>query len=158
MHLPGEATVFQFNAACMVTAALAVLYAGHLSDRIGRKPLVYLSGALMTVVALVFIIFPVPQMVLVTGVLFGLGYGAFTSVDQALVTDVLPNQEDYGKDMGIWQIATILPQITGIIIGGLTLSLARSLPGHAGYSVLMGITTLFFALGTYFVHKVKGVR
>lgn len=158
MHLPGEATVFQFNAACMVSAVVAVLYAGSLSDRVGRKVLVYISGGIQTLVALIFIAFPLPQLVPVAGILFGLGWGAYSSVDQALVTDVLPNQEDYGKDMGIWQIASILPQITGIVIGGLTLTFFRSLPGRTGYAILMGVTTIFFGLGTYFVHKVKGVR
>jgi MFS family permease len=158
MHLPGESTVFQFNAACMVTATLAVLVAGSLSDRIGRKVLVYIAGGLMTAVALVFIIFPLPQLVLVAGALFGLGYGTFSSVDQALATDVLPNKDDYGKDMGIWQIASILPQITGIVIGGLTLTFFRAMPGRMGYAMLMGFTTVFFGLGTYFIHKVKGVR
>jgi len=158
MNLPGEATTFQFNAVCMVSATLAVLYAGHLSDRIGRKVIVYLAGGLMTAVAALFIFFPIPQMVLVTGALFGLGYGAFSSVDQALATDVLPNKDDYGKDMGIWQVASILPQITGIVIGGLTLSVLRTLPNHMGYSILLGFTMVFFFLGTYFVRKVKGVR
>ncbi|HYG57804.1 MAG TPA: MFS transporter, partial [Symbiobacteriaceae bacterium] len=159
MNLPGEATVFQFNAACMISATLAVLFAGTLSDRLGRrKILVYLAGGLMTLVALLFMLFPLPQMVLAAGVVFGLGYGTFSSVDQALVTDVLPTREHYGRDMGIWQIASILPQITGIVIGGLTLTFFRALPAHMGYSILMGITTLFFGLGTYFIYKVKGVR
>ncbi len=158
MGLPGELTVFQFTAATMVAATLAVLAAGVLSDRTGRKALVYLSGGMMTLVALLFALFPLPQLVLVAGALFGVGYGAYSSVDQALATDVLPNQDDYGKDMGIWQIASILPQITGIVIGGLTLDYFRSLPGHTGYSILMGLTTVFFGLGTVFIYRVKGVK
>lgn len=158
MNLPGEKTVFHFTAAMMVAATVAVLFAGQLSDRTGRKPMVYLSGALMTVVAMLFVFAPRPELVLIAGAIFGLGYGAYSSVDQALATDVLPNKDDYGKDMGIWQIASILPQITGIVIGGLTLDYFRSLPNHMGYSILMGITTVFFALGTFFVRKVKGVR
>ena len=62
------------------------------------------------------------------------------------------------KDMGIWQVASILPQITGIVIGALTLDALRSLPNHLGYSILMLITTLFFGLGTIFIYQVKGVR
>ncbi|HLN64482.1 MAG TPA: MFS transporter [Symbiobacteriaceae bacterium] len=158
LGLPGEATVFQFNAASMVAATIAVLYAGTLSDRVGRKVLVYLAGGLMTAVAAVLVFFPLPSLVMVTGLLFGLGFGTFSSVDQALATDVLPSQDDYGRDMGIWQVASILPQITGIVIGGMTLSFFRTLPNHMGYSILLGITTLFFGLGTYFIHKVKGVR
>lgn len=158
MGLPGEATVFTFVSATMVAALLAVLYAGWLSDRVGRKVLVYLAGALMSVVAILFVLAPVPQLVVVAGLIFGLGYGAFSSVDQALATDVLPNRDDHGKDMGIWQVASILPQITGIVIGGLTLNYFRALPNHMGYTALMLVTMLFFALGTVFIRKVKGVR
>ncbi|MFZ5824609.1 MAG: MFS transporter [Bacillota bacterium] len=158
MGLPGEKTVFAFTAACMVAAASAVLFSGALSDRHGRKLMVYIAGAMMTLVALLFIFFPFPWLVVPAGALFGLGWGAFTSVDQALATDVLPNKDDYGKDMGIWQVASILPQITGIVLGGVLLNLLRSLPNHLGYSALMAMTTLFFGLGTYFIHKVKGVR
>ena len=152
------ATVFKFNAASMVAANIALLFACKLSDRVGRKVLVYLAGGLMTAVAAVLVFFPLPSLVMVTGLLFGLGFGTFSSVDQALATDVLPSQDDYGRDMGIWQVASILPQITGIVIGGMTLSFFRTLPNHMGYSILLGITTLFFGLGTYFIHKVKGVR
>jgi len=158
MHLPGEKTVFTFTAACMAAAAATVLFSGTLSDRYGRKLMVYIAGGMMTLVALLFIFFPYPALVLPAGILFGLGWGAFTSVDQAMATDVLPNQEDYGKDMGIWQVASILPQITGILLGGLLLSGLRTLPNQLGYSVLMAVTTLFFGLGTYFIRKVKGVR
>jgi MFS family permease len=158
MRLPGESTVATFTAVMMITATLAVLAAGWLSDRTGRKMLIYLSGGLMTVVALLFALFPAPQLVLVAAALFGLGYGAFNSVDQALATDVLPHKDDYGKDMGIWQVASILPQITGIVIGSLTLTTLRTLPPQMGYGALMLATTLCFGLGTYFVRKVQGVR
>jgi len=158
MGLPGERTVSTFQIAVMVSATVAVLIAGTLSDRYGRKLMVYLAGGLMTVVALLFVLAPYPQIVLVAGAVFGLGYGSFNSVDQALATDVLPNKDDYGKDMGIWQVASILPQITGIVIGGLTLDALRNMPNHAGYSILMLITTLFFGLGTVFIRQVKGVR
>ncbi|MFZ5815926.1 MAG: MFS transporter [Bacillota bacterium] len=158
MGLPGERTVFTFTAATMVAAASAVLLSGWISDRAGRKVMVYISGAMMTLVALLFVFAPYPALVIPAGILFGLGHGAYTSVDQALATDVLPNKDDYGKDMGIWQVASILPQITGIVLGGLLLNLLRSLPNHLGYSALMAMTTLFFGLGTFFIHKVKGVR
>jgi len=47
MGLPGEETVFLFTVAVMASAMLAALSAGTLSDRIGRKILVYLTGGLI---------------------------------------------------------------------------------------------------------------
>ncbi len=43
--------------------------------------------------------------------LFGIGLGAYLSVDLALVTDVLPNKEDdAARDLGLFNIASALPQ------------------------------------------------
>src|SRR5262249_42116788 len=42
---------------------------------------------------------------------FGVGLGGYLSVDFALITDVLPNREDdAAKDLGLFNIASALPQ------------------------------------------------
>ena len=46
----------------------------------------------------------------------GFGYGMYGSVDQALNVDVLPNEEEAGKDLGILNIATTLGQMVGPIV------------------------------------------
>lgn len=51
------------------------------------------------------------------GVLSGFGYGAFLAVDQALATEVLPAQESRGKDLGIMNIASAIPQAFGPLAG-----------------------------------------
>ena len=45
------------------------------------------------------------------GIVFGLGYGAYISVDWALATDVLPSMDDYARDMGVWHVALTLSLI-----------------------------------------------
>jgi MFS family permease len=43
--------------------------------------------------------------------LFGIGLGGYLSVDFALITDVLPNRaDDAAKDLGLFNIASALPQ------------------------------------------------
>lgn len=42
--------------------------------------------------------------------LLGLSYGIYAAVDLALVVDVLPNPDDSGKDLGVFNIAQALPQ------------------------------------------------
>ena len=62
------------------------LIAGWLSDRHGRKVMVYTAGAVMTAVCVVFILFQNQYGSLIAAAFFGIGYGAYTSVDWALTT------------------------------------------------------------------------
>jgi MFS family permease len=159
LGLPGERTMgTQFLPLVMVAAMTTVYFAGSLSDRVGRKPLVYLSGAAMSVVCFAFILVQVPVAVPICAVFFGIGYGAYTSVDWALACDTLPDDGEYGRDMGIWAVAGILPQVFGIVLGGLTLAFFKSFPNHLGYTMLFILTLVWFILGTALVTRVRGVR
>ena len=54
------------------------------------------------------------------------GYGAYTSVDWALATDVLPPTDEAGKDLGIWSAAGGLPQVIGVVLGGSLMYVLRA--------------------------------
>jgi MFS family permease len=153
-----QAAVALFLPIVMVTAALTVYFAGWLSDRVGRKALVYLSGAMMTIVCMIFIFFQSFEASLIAAAFFGFGYGAYTSVDWALATDVLPPTDEAGKNMGIWSAAGIIPQVVGVVLGGSLIYVLQSAPGHLGYTALFGVTTVFFLLGTVLIRQVKGAR
>ena len=159
LGLPGERTAgAQFLPLVMLTATLTVYFAGSLSDRVGRKPLVYLSGALMSLVCLGFIFYQRPLAVPIAALCFGVGYGAYTSVDWALACDVLPSDEDAGRDMGIWAMMGILPQVVGILFGGALLSFFKGFANHLGYTLLFCLTLVYFVLGTALVCRVRGTR
>src|SRR5215467_10206233 len=134
------------------------IFAGWASDRWGRKGLVYLSGAVMTVVCLVFILFQSQYGALIAAAFFGIGYGAYTSVDWALTADVLPPTDEAGKFLGIWSAMGILPQVVGITIGGVILQLLRGFPNHLGYTTLFVVTIAYFGLGTLVIKQVRGVK
>ncbi len=125
--------------------------------------MVYLSGALQGLVVLVFIFTGQFTIAVFMGLIFGLGYGAYQAVDWALASDVLPSEEDYAKDMGVWHIASTLPQVMATPIAGLLLDHYQSV-GHAhhlptlGYTVIFALAFVYFLLGTVLVRQVKGVR
>jgi MFS family permease len=158
-----EAAVSFFIPALLIGAVITTLVAGVLSDKYGRKRMVYLSGALMGVVCFVFIFSHSFTLAVLMGIIFGLGYGAYTSVDWALVSDVLPSVDDYAKDMGIWHVADVLPQILAGSIAGVMLDnfqrigAANHIP-NLGYTTIFLMAAVFFILGTVFVAKIKGVR
>jgi hypothetical protein len=120
--------------------------------------MVYISGAIMTIVCLIFILFQTQYGSLLAGAFFGIGYGAYTSVDWALTADALPPTDEAGKFLGIWSAMGILPQVIGITIGAVILQLLRDLPNNFGYTVLFLVTIVYFALGTIVIKQVKGVR
>jgi Na+/melibiose symporter-like transporter len=137
------------------------LIAGSLSDRYGRKPLIYLSGGIMALAAIIFIVVsqaPSLAFTYVVGALFGIGYGAYQAVDWALALDVLPGGEDAAKDMGIWHVSLVLPQILAPAITGLTLNALKGTSLLLGYTVVFVLTAIWFVLGTLFVRQVRGVR
>src|SRR5260221_7133908 len=142
----------------LLTALPTSIIAGWASDHWGRKGLVYISGIMMTLVCLIFIIFQSQYGALIAGAFFGIGYGAYTSVDWALTADVLPPTDEAGKFLGIWSAMGILPQVIGISIGGILLQLLRGFPNHIGYTTLFAVTIVYFGLGTLVIRQVRGVR
>jgi len=152
-----------FLPALLVGAVITTLVAGVLSDKYGRKLMVYLSGALMGVVCLVFILTHSFTIAVLMGVVFGLGYGAYQSVDWALASDVLPSMDDYAKDMGVWHVAFVLPQVIATPVAGFLLDSfqpigdANNIP-NLGYTIIFLMAVVYFALGTVFVKQIKGVR
>ena len=89
---------------------------------------------------------------------FGIGYGAYTSVDWALTADALPPTDEAGKFLGLWSAMGILPQVVGISIGAVILQILRNMPNHFGYTTLFLVTILYFGLGTLVIRQVRNVR
>ncbi len=142
-----------------LTSLFSALIVGWLSDRFGRKRMVYISGCFMAAVGLIFIITQSLPIVLAAGAVFGIGYGAYTSVDWALVADVLPSHEHYARDMGVWTISLSLPQVIAPILGGpLIDSFTHSGNPILGYQLLFAMAIAYCLIGTVTVRFIRGVR
>lgn len=77
----------------LVGAITSSLSAGVVSDMLGgkRKTIVYASGAVMALACVLFGLTRSYQLDLLLGLLFGIGFGAFSTMDWAMATDVLPH-------------------------------------------------------------------
>ncbi|MEO7069921.1 MAG: MFS transporter [Nostocoides sp.] len=85
-------------AGCLVATTVV---AGLWSDRIGRrKPFVILSGAVTAVASSVLALFPTWPAAVTGAVILGIGFGVYTSVDFALVTQVLPSADAEPRTSG----------------------------------------------------------
>lgn len=158
LHVVGEQFIALFLPILLAAALPTSILAGWASDHWGRKRLVYISGAMMTIVCLVFIVWQTQLGALIAAVFFGIGYGAYTSVDWALTADALPPTDEAGKFLGIWSAMGILPQVVGITIGGVILQLLHTLPNHIGYTTLFIVTIFYFGFGTLVIRQVRGVK
>lgn len=137
----------------VVFIVLSSLLLGRWSDKVGRrKPFVMASALFQAVAAGLLAFVPDFTVAIVAAGLLGIGYGAFLSVDQALATQVLPNALTRGKDLGIMNIATTVPQALGPLLG------AWLVAAVAGFTGLFLIAAIASVLGALAVLPVKSVR
>src|SRR3954454_6173304 len=94
--------------------------AGRISDRTGRRKFLVSGSTLLFAAGIVLLAFvdTVSGFYVVEAVL-GVAYGIYVGVDLALVVDVLPNPDDSGKDLGVFNIANALPQTLAPLVGGI---------------------------------------
>ena len=150
-------TIAQLSSITFVALVVSGLLAGWLSDRWQRrKPLVFIAGVVMALAVVAPLVQPTLAGMLVYAVLIGFGYGAFMSVDLALMTQVLPQSEggeDTGKDLGILTTAVNVPQILSPV-------LAAALLGATGndYPVLFMVAGALVLVGALFVLLIRSVR
>ena len=154
-HFPGSKAEDGLALLIVVyTAAtvLTVVIGGVISDRSGRrKPSVIVSGYVMAVAAAVLAFWPTWTGALVAAVVLGLGFGVYLSVDQALITQVLPTARDRARDLGIINIANSAPQVLG---PALAFPIVAFL---GGYPVLYLTVAAVTILGSVLVTRIRSV-
>ncbi len=148
-----ENTLIFLTLVYMVFVILASLLLGRLSDRLGRrKVFVFVASAVQGVAALLLAFVPELSVAFVAAGLLGLGYGCFLSVDQALATQVLPDPHTRGKDLGIMNIATAVPQAFAPLLGALVVA---AIAGFQGLFILAAAAALLGALAVLPIRSVK---
>lgn len=134
------------------TTLLTVVTGGIISDRTGkRKPSVVVAGLVMAAAAALLAFWPTWSGALVAAAVLGLGFGVFLSVDQALITQVLPTDQDRAKDLGIINIANSAPQVIGPALA------APIVAFLGGYTSLFVVVAAVTVLGSILVTRIKSV-
>ncbi len=129
-----------------------IVISGPLSDRMGRRKIfVFISSVIVGIGLIVPWVWPTLGGMIAMSLICGIGFGAFQSVDQALMTEVLPSAESYAKDLGVVNIAATLPQVLAPGVGGLIVL-------ALGYTGLFPIGIVLSVLGAFAVFMIKGVK
>lgn len=144
--------VFTLTAVYGVCTVVTAVGGGYLSDRTGkRKPLVIWSGLVTALALLIFAFVPTLTSAYVGAVILGIGFGAYTAVDFALITQVLPAAESRAKDMGVINIANALPQVLAPPVAAIILAI------DLGYVGLYVTAALVSVLGSVLVRNIRSI-
>lgn len=139
--------------ASLAGSVITMLICGPWSDRIGRrKPFVLVSSLILGIGLLVPFFVPTLTGMLLYGAISGLGFGCYMAVDTALFTEVLPKGEDAGKDLGIANIASALPQVLAPAIAGAVIALT------GGFQGLFLIALVLAVVGALCIIPIRKVR
>ena len=159
--------VFVLTAIYAATLVLTTVVFGIWSDRTGRrKVFVIWSGVVAGTAALVLGTGQSWGAAVAGATVMGLGYGIYTSVDFALITQVLPGAEDRAKDLGVINIANALPQVFAPILANVILQVVERSGGavetggdgfSAGYFAVYGVAFGASILGSVFVTRIRSV-
>ncbi len=137
----------------LVFTLLATYGAGLLSDRLGqRRIFVAMAAASQASAAALLTAEPTYHNALIAAAFLGAGYGAYMSVDQALVTEVLPDARDRAKDLGIMNVGSVGPQAFGPLVSSLIIG------SLGGYRVLFAVAGLTSIAGAVMVYRIRSVR
>lgn len=153
---PGQTTdqgVALFQVINTVTLIISTIISGIVSDKLQRrKPFVITASIIMTIALLLVAFVPSWPTVLLVAVVFGIGFGIYLSSDIALATQVLPEAQSQGKDLGIITAANILPELLFPVISFIAFGIFH------GYAALFSIAALATLIGAICILPIKSVR
>lgn len=126
--------------------------AGRRSDRTGRRRRsVALAGGMMAAAALLVAASPTWLILLCSAPVLGAGFGIYLSVDQALVTQVLPSAADRAASLGVISVASSAGQAVAPAIA------APVVTYLGGYTALYLCVAVVVSLGAASVWRIRSV-
>lgn len=136
----------------LIAVILSMGIAGPLSDRMGRrKPVVMAAAFLMGIAMLAPLLMPTLTGMVVFTAICSLGFGAYMAVDAALMSEVLPSEGTFAKDLGVLNIAATLPQTIGPFLGG-------AIVVAFDYAALFPAGVVLAIVGALSIVPIKSVR
>lgn len=147
-------TIGLLSIAGLATTIVSVSVSGWLSDKLGRRKIFIYAASVLMIIGLLFpLLMPTVTGMLIMSAVNGFGFGLYMSADTALMTEVLPGGGTAaGKDLGILNVATNIPQALSPAIAGLLIGTL------GGYHSLFIFGMVAVALAAVALIPIKSIR
>ena len=137
---------------------IAVVPSARISDRIGRKKVIYASCVIGAVGLGIVAAAPSLVVAYVGVAIYGVSAGIFLAVDWALMTDIIPKASS-GRYMGMSNVATASSGVLAVAIGGTLMDIVGG-PAEAasGPRAALVMAVLLFGVGALLLRPVDERR
>jgi MFS family permease len=132
----------------------SVVPAARISDRVGRKRVIWASCAVSVVGLAMVAAAPVLPIAFAGALLYGISAGMFLAVDWALMTDIIPKASS-GRYMGLSNVATASAGVLALAVGGTVMDLVG---GPAGPRAALFLAVVLMAIGAVLLRPVDERR
>lgn len=152
----------------LLGGVVGALPSGVISDRVGKKPVIYGSITICVTTLLSFMIVRDVTSLHIVGFFYGVGNVAYLSVDYALGVQALPKRKgvpiDPAKDLGVFAMSATVGQLFGQVIYGAILDQYGTMTATGtqyniwGFVAIYALGGLCFILSGVSTSYIKNVR
>ena len=136
----GNATLGMISAVSPFAGILFSFPIGVLSDKLGRRRLLIVSGVVFVVAPLLYLFISDPLMLIPVRFFHGLGTAILGPVAAALLVDRFPGRK--GEVLGQYSSATLMGRSLAPLTGGIIISYFAAYPGLISYQVVYFVAFL----------------
>jgi MFS family permease len=138
-----------------VTALLVVLPSARISDRVGRKPVIWTACLLGGIAMALVTVAPGVALVVPAVILLAAASGIFLAVDWAFMTDIIP-KISAGRYMGLSNVATASSTALAPAIGGLMIFIGTVFVSEAfGPRLAQATAVVLFVVAAILLRPVR---
>jgi len=141
----------------IIGAILAALPAGKLTEKRGERFVLFLSGAVLALTAVLFFTLGRfhPALTMICMMVYGSGFALTFSAGLSLTVKLIPHPRMSGRVMAIITASTFVSQFLASLSGAAVLDPLNRIGHNLGYFVLLILIEIDFLVGGLLLFKIK---
>jgi len=141
----------------IIGGVLAALPAGKLTEKRGERFVLFLSGAVLALTAILFFALGRfhPALTIICMMVYGSGFALTFSAGLSLTVKLIPHPRMSGRVMAIITASTFVSQFLASLSGAVVLDPLNRIGHNLGYFALLVLIEINFLVGGLFLFKIK---